>query len=182
MVIIESDRLIIRDHIEEDLNSMHKLLSNEKAMLYLPDIKTNTLDESKNNLYEAIKESKLENRRKYFFAIILKDTKEYVGEIGYMVTLESTDGKVVNLGYFISPNYWGKGIVTEAAKAVINHAFSQRDIIKIETGCIKENLGSEKVMKKVGMVKEGEFKKHVLLNSELRDRVEYRLLRDEWKL
>ena len=180
MVKIETEGLIIRDHIEEDINSLHRLLSDEKAMYYLQDIKTNTLDESKQNLYEAIKECQLENRTKYFFAIIMKETNQYVGEIGFTVTIDCSYGKIVELGYFILPSYWGKGIVTEATKAVINYAFSQGDIVKIETGCIKENIGSEKIMKKVGMTKEAEFRKHVLLHSELHDRVEYGLLKEEW--
>jgi len=182
VVKIETDRLIIRDHIDQDVDSIHILLSDEKAMYYLPDIKTDTLDESKQNLYEAIKESQLQNRVKYFFAITMKETNQYVGEIGYTVTVGCSLGKVVNLGYFILPIYWGKGIVTEAVKAVISYAFNHSDIVKIETGCIKENIGSERVMKKAGMVKEAEFRKHVLLHSELRDRVEYRLLKEEWEL
>lgn len=181
MVKFETERLIIRDHVEQDVDYLHSLISDEKAMFYLPDIKTDTLDQSKENLYEAIKESNLDERKKYFFAIVDKETSQYIGEIGYMVIINCSCGKVVNLGYFILPAYWGKGIVTEAAKAVINYAFSHEDILKIETGCIKENAGSEKVMKKAGMVKEAEFKKHVLLNSKLYDRVEYRLLREEWE-
>lgn len=180
MVKIETDRLIIRDHIEEDIDALHSLLSDEKAMYYLPDLKTDTLDESKENLYEAIKESNLENRTKYFFAIIQKGTNQYIGEIGYTVIIDSSYGKVVNLGYFILPSYWGNGLVTEAARAVIDYAFKESDVIKIETGCVKENIGSEQVMKKVGMTKEAELVKHVLLHSELHDRVEYRLLKEEW--
>lgn len=181
MVSIETERLLIRDHIETDISSLHKFISDEKAMYYLPEIKTNTLDESKENLYEAVKEAQLENRTKYFFAITLKESSEYVGEIGYTVIIDSASGKVVNLGYFILKDFWGRGFVTEAAKAVIDYAFKQGDIVKIETGCVKENFGSEKVMKKAGMIKEADLKKHVLLHSELRDRVEYRLLKEEWE-
>jgi [ribosomal protein S5]-alanine N-acetyltransferase len=181
MINIETDRLIIRDHIEEDIESVHNLLSDEKAMHYLPDIKTNTLDESKQNLYEAIKESHLESRTKYFFAIIERTTDKYIGEIGYTVIIDSSEGKVVNLGYFILPMYWGKGFVTETAKAVADYAFNSGNVIKIETGCVKENVGSEWVMKKVGMIKEAELVKHVLLHSKLHDRVEYRLLKEEWE-
>ncbi|WP_238881500.1 GNAT family N-acetyltransferase [Clostridium sp. YIM B02551] len=180
MIKLETERLIIRDHIEEDINSLHSLISNDEAMYYLPEIRTNTLDKSKENLYEAIKESKMEKRTKFFFGIIIKATNEYIGEIGYTVIIDSAEGKVVNLGYFILPKFWGKGFVTEAAREVINYAFSQEDIIKIETGCVTENVGSEKVMKKLGMIKEGESKQHVLLNSQLLDRVEYRLLKKEW--
>lgn len=182
MIRMETERLVVRDHIEQDINGLHSILSNEKAMYYLPDIKTSTLDESKQNLYESIKEAHLENRNKYFFAIVKKDTNEYIGEIGFTVILDSSYGKVVNLGYFILPSYWGKGFTTEAAKVVINYAFTRDDIIKIETGCIKENIASEGVMKKVGMIKEAEFLKHVELYSKLQDRVEYRLLKEEWKL
>lgn len=181
MVKLDTNRLTIRDHKEEDIASMHVLLSDEKAMYYLQDIKTNNMDESKQNLYEAIKEAQLENRTKYFFAIIEKETNEYVGEIGFTVIINSLEGKVVNLGYFILPRYWGKGIVTEAAEAVIEYAFCETNTIKIETGCIKENIGSERVMQKVGMVKEAELKKHVLLYSCLQDRVEYGLLKEEWE-
>lgn len=180
MIRIETERLIIRDHVEQDIYSLHKLISDDKTMYYLPEIKTNNLDESLENLYEAIKESKLKNRSKYYFAIVLKDTNEYIGEIGYTVLINSPEGKVVNLGYFILPEYWGNGFVSEAAKEVIKYAFKQGDIIKIETGCIKENVASEEVMKMINMIKEGEFKKHVLLNSKLYDRVEYRLLKEEW--
>lgn len=180
MIKLETERLIIRDHVEDDIYSLHKLISDEKVMYYLPEIKTKSLDESMENLYEAIKESKLNNRTKYYFGIVLKDSNEYVGEIGYTVLLDSTEGKVVNLGYFILQEYWGKGFTSEAVKEVINYAFKQGDVIKVETGCLKENTASEKVMKSIGMIKEGEFKKHVLLNSRLYDRVEYRLLKEEW--
>lgn len=180
MIKLETSSLIIRDHIEEDINSLHKLLSDKKTMYYLQDIRTQTLDESKQNLYEAIKESKLENRKKYFFAITMKETNEYIGEIGFTVLIDCSYGKVVELGYFILPGYWGKGIVTEAAKEVIDYAFNELNVIKIETGCIEDNIGSEMIMKKLGMIKEAELKKHVLLDSKLYDRVEYRLLKEEW--
>lgn len=181
MIKIETERLLIREHILEDLNGLHRLISDEKAMYYLPEIKTATLEESKQNLYEAIKEANLENRSKYFFAIVNKEANAYIGEIGFTITIDTCNGKVVNLGYFILPDYWGNGYVTEAVKSVINYAFSRGDIIKIETGCVKENFCSENVMRKAGMIKEAELLKHVLLHSKLHDRVEYRLLREEWE-
>lgn len=180
MIKMETSRLIIRDHIEDDIDSLHKLLSDEKTMYYLQDIRTDTLDQSKQNLYEAIKESRLNARIKYFFAITMKESNEYIGEIGFTVKIDCSHGKVVELGYFVLPSFWGKGIVTEAAKGVISYAFNKVDVIKIETGCIKDNIGSEGVMKKLGMIKEAELKKHVLLDSKLYDRVEYRLLKEEW--
>lgn len=181
MIKIVTNRLIIRDHQEDDIYAMHKLLSDEKTMFYLPEIRTSNIDETKDNLKVAIEEAKANDRSKYFFAIINNDTQDYIGEIGFTKINEYTYGNVMNLGYFIKQEYWGKGIVTEASRAVINYAFNNLGTIKIETGCLVENKGSERVMKKLGMTKEAELKKHILLNDKLYDRVEYRLLKEEWE-
>ncbi|MFL0270194.1 GNAT family N-acetyltransferase [Candidatus Clostridium radicumherbarum] len=180
MIKIETSRLLIRDHIKEDLLPLHSLLSNEEAMYYIPDLKTENIEESRENLDLAMNEAKLKDRNKYFFAIINKETNEYVGDIGFTVIIDSLYGKVVNMGYFSLPKFWGKGLITEAAEAVIDFAFNNAWVLKIETGCIKANKGSERVMQKVGMLKEADMKLHVLLDNKLFDRVEYRILKEEW--
>jgi ribosomal-protein-alanine N-acetyltransferase len=180
-IFLITERLIIRDHCIEDLIEHHELFSDEISMRYLPDIKTQTLEESKNNLLKTINEIKSENRKLYFFRIETKTTKEYIGEIGYTVENETPVGKVVGLGYFIRAKYWNKGYTTEALKRLIEFAFLENNVYRITTGCLKENKGSERVMQKCGMIKEGEFKEYQLHEDELKDRVVYRLLRSEWK-
>lgn len=180
MIKIETERLLIRDHIEEDLYPMHEMLSNKKVMFYIRDLLSHNIEDSKNNLNVAITEANSSNRKKYFFAITDKETKEYIGEIGFQVTIESDMGNIVELGYFIKEKFWGKGIVTEAAKPVIEFTFTKLNTLKIETGCNADNKGSENIMKKLGMIKEAEFKSHVLLDNKFYDRVEYRMMRDEW--
>lgn len=180
MIKIETTRLLIRDHIEADLLPLHSLLSNEEAMYYIPDLKTTNIKESYDNLALAMNEAKLSNREKYFFAIINKGTNEYVGDIGFTVIIDSPYGKIVNLGYFSLPKFWGNGLITEAAEAVLDFAFNNAGVLKIETGCIKANKGSEKVMQKVGMIKEADMKLHIFLHNKLFDRVEYRMLKEEW--
>lgn len=180
MIWIETERLIVRDHKEDDLEPLHELLSNIRAMYYLRNLQSTTMDDSRENLYEAIKESKMDKRTKYYFAITLKETNKYVGEIGFTVKKSCSEGKVVDLGYFIMPEHWRQGYVTEAAKSIIDFAFQQLDIIKIETGCLKVNEGSESVMIKLGMTKEAELMKHQLWDNSLHDRVEYRIMKEEW--
>lgn len=181
MIRIISDRLLIRDHIEEDLKTMHELLSSEKTMFYLPEIRTKNFNESKQNLQIAIDEASSTNRSKFFFAIMDKFTNSYIGEIGLTKLNENKYGNVMDLGYFIKEIFWGKGIVTEASKAVINYAFENLNTIKIETGCIEDNKGSERVMIKLGMIKEIDYKRQIVLHTQLYDRVKYRLFKEEWK-
>ena len=180
MVKLETERLIIRDHMKSDIMPLHSLLSDKKTMYFLEDLITNSLEESDQNLSVSIEEASLENRSKYFFAIQLKDSLNYVGEIGFTVLIDCPEGRVVEMGYFILPEYWGLGIVTEAACRVIQFAFEEAGVVKIEIGCNKENIGSERVMQKLGLIKEAELKKHSLLYDRLWDRVEYRVLKEEW--
>jgi [ribosomal protein S5]-alanine N-acetyltransferase len=182
MIKLETKRLIIRDHIVEDLLPLHSLISDEKAMFYIPDIKTINLEESKENLKVSMTEANFKNREKYFLAITLKETGEYVGEIGFTIISEYKEEKLAELGYFILPKFWSQGIVTEAAKEVISLAFNKVEITKLITGCVKENKGSEGVMKNLGMIKERELKSHIELQGKLYDRVEYRLFKREWEL
>ncbi|NOU93117.1 GNAT family N-acetyltransferase [Paenibacillus sp. LMG 31456] len=181
MIQLQTERTIIRDHNLDDLPTHHSLFSDKKVMYYLQDIATHSLDESKNNLLSAITEIQKLDRKYYFFRIEVKRTGEHIGEIGYTVTTVTPLGNIVEVGFFIRDDYWGKGYTAEALKEVMRFAFEENNVFRISCGCIKENVGSEKVMIKCGMIKEADFKSVVWHNGEIKDRVEYRLLKDEWK-
>ncbi|MCK8060646.1 MULTISPECIES: GNAT family N-acetyltransferase [unclassified Fusibacter] len=181
MIRLETDRLIIRDHVKEDLQTLHGLISDKEIMFYIQDIMTETIEGSQMNLQVALEENEHPDRTKYFFAVIEKSSNEYVGEIGYTKLLENSEGNVMELGYFTNKRFWGKGYVTEAAKAVVDYAFAELDTLKIETGCNAQNKGSEAVMIKLGMKREAYLKRHVLIDDIYYDRVEYGLLKEEWK-
>lgn len=179
-IYLETNRLIIRDHVTEDLPTMHTLLSNAKAMYYLQDLQTFSLEGSMENLRTAIEAVDEIPRTKFFLRIELKDGT-YVGEIGFTVCLDTPLGKVAELGYFILPQFWGRGIATEAAAEVLRFGFDEAGLAKLEVGCIKDNVGSERVMKKLGMIKEAEYVMRVWHDGSLKDRVEYRFTKDEWQ-
>ena len=181
MIELQTERLIIRDHVPEDLPAMHGLLSNAVAMHYLPDIRTATPEESLGNLETALAENSRLDREKFFFAIVDRRTGEYIGEIGYTVTVRTPQGSIAGLGYFIKPQFWGKGITTEAARAVLRYAFEEGGVVKMECGCIRDNGASQAVMIKLGMMKEADLRKHVWHDGALRDRVEYGMLREDWE-
>jgi len=180
-ITLETPRLIIRDHIFSDLQSHHELLSNKKVMYYLPELATDTIEESEKNLQAAISGIDSLNRECYFLRIEDKLSKEFIGEIGYTVDEVTHFGKLVGVGYFIHEKFWGRGYISEAIAELIRFAFENDNVFRISCGCLKENAGSEKVMIKSCMIKEAEFKQKVLHDGILKDRVEYRLLKSEWK-
>lgn len=180
MTELLTERLRIRDHVGEDLEAMHRLLSDPVAMRFLPDLLTDSLEGSRANLQEALLEVEQPNRRKWFFAVTDRNTDAYYGEVGFTVIAESPMGNVAQLGYFFLPDCWGKGIATEAVEDVMRFAFAEANIWKLETGCLKENIASERVMQKLGMVCEAQLMCHTAHEGVLKDRVEYRMLRQEW--
>ena len=180
MIRLKTKRLIIRDPLPTDIDEWHRLLSDSKTMYYLPDIMTHSLDESRRNLDVALDEAQNPNRNKYFLAIEHGETGAFVGTVGYNVTKVTPLGKFVGAGYFILPEYHGQGYMTEALNEVIRFAFEDDGVFRINTGCITENRASERVMQKCGMIKEAEYKSHTWHDGRIKDRVEYRLLKNEW--
>jgi ribosomal-protein-alanine N-acetyltransferase len=181
MIRLTTERLIIRDPLPNDIGGWHCLMSDPKTMYYLPDIMTHSPDESLQNLETAIDEAQSSNRTKYFFAIEHGVTGAFIGAVGYTVTQNTPVGKIVGAGYFILPEYHGQGIMTEAFREVIRFAFEDNGVFRIETGCLSENRASERVMQKCGLIKEAERRLYTWHDGRMKDRVEYRLLKDEWR-
>jgi len=150
-------------------------------MYYLQDIMTHTKAESLSNLETAITEAQSPNRTKYFFTIQHAATGAFIGSIGYTVTDATPLGKIVGVGYFILPEHHSLGYTTEALREVIRFAFEEDGVFRIETGCLTENKASERVMQKSGFIKEAERKQAKWHDGKMKDRVSYRLLKDEWQ-
>ena len=180
MIKLLTNRLIIRDYNINDLDDYHRLLSDDKVMYYLQGIKTTNIKESKKEFMKVIKDQETQRRNFYHFKIEDKETKTFIGSIGYTVIENTTYGKLVHMGYFILEKYWNKGYTTEAVKRVIEFAFDENSVYRIQTGCFKENKNSEKIMQRCKFIKEAEFKEYTLHDGKLKDRVEYRLLKNEW--
>ena len=180
MIQLTTPRLLIRDHMQSDLQTHHELLSDMKAMRFLQDIMTHNPEESRENLRQAMDQMDLPQRIFYFLRMENRITGEHIGEIGYTVIGFTPVGKLVEVGYFIREAFWGKGYTTEAFREVIRFAFQNNDVYRISCGCLKENAASERVMQKCGLIKEAEFKEFQWHENKLKDRVVYRLLRAEW--
>jgi len=82
-------------------------------------------------------------------AIIFKATNDFIGWCG----LDHTNPKDADpaLFYLLKSSYWGQGLATEAAGALLNYAFGQLELASIHGGAAPDNLASKRVMEKIGM-------------------------------
>lgn len=69
--------------------------------------------------------------------------------------------EIAGIAYALGYEYWGKGYITEAANAVIRFLFHDVNYRKVIAGCDSENVGSSKVMEKVGMKREAILREQI---------------------
>jgi RimJ/RimL family protein N-acetyltransferase len=108
------------------------------------------------------------------------DTGHVVGAVGVIMAGEPGEARAA-LGYWIGTPYWNKGFATEAARAVVDFAFSRRHLHRLTADHLAVNEASGRVMQKLGMVREGVLRSHISKWGEYHDLVCYGLLRTEWE-
>ncbi len=82
------------------------------------------------------------------------------------------DGHKVDLGYVLAKRLWGNGLMSEAARAVVEWALSRPAIFRVSAVCDVENLASGRVLEKAGMIREGLLRRwliHPNVSGEPRD-------------
>ena len=181
MIYLETERLILRDYREDDFDEYFRLKTDEKTMYYLQDIQLFSKEEADEDFQMVLEDMKKLDRKFYFLHMELKESHEQVGSGGYTVTDNTPAGKLVHAGYFTYPKFWGNGYTTEALKKVLEFAFTEHDVYRVTTGCLAENVGSERVMQKCGLIKEAEHVDYEWHDGKMKTRLEYRLLKQEWE-
>ena len=87
----------------------------------------------------------------------------------------------VEIGYWIAQEFQGRGIVTDACRAVIEHAFDEWKLNRVEIHCAVENEKSCAIPKRLGFQFEGVLREAQLLNGEYLDIRVYAMLARDWK-
>jgi RimJ/RimL family protein N-acetyltransferase len=111
----------------------------------------------------------------YAFAITIDDRA--IGSIG-VFRKENVHSRTAEMGYYISEEYWGKGIGTNAVKQMCDYIFANTDIIRIFADPFAYNTASCRVLEKAGFEFEGLLRKNAVKNGKILDMKMYSLLRD----
>lgn len=170
---IETDRLIIREFNEEDIKHIHMYASKLEVTKYLPFGPNSEMDTQL--FLEKVINYKFQNPRcDYEFAVVLKKNNILIGGCGIHIT--NTNNKEGSIGYCYDDKFWGSGYASEAVNTIINFGFDKLKLHRIFGTCHPDNVGSAKVMEKVGMTKEGCLREHKLQKGKWRDSFIYSIL------
>lgn len=152
---IETERLILREMGQHDFESLCKILQDEDVMYAYEGAFTG------NETQEWLDRQIMRYKEDGFGlnAVILKETGSMIGQCG--LTMQDIPGKrVVETGYLFQKKYWHKGYATEAAKACNRYAFNVLGVNEVYSIIRDNNIASQNVAKRNGMVNCGTFVKH----------------------
>lgn len=104
---------------------------------------------------------------------------DLVGSIG--ITQIDWFNKQTSIGYYLSKKAQGHGIMTRSVQAVINYAFFELGLNRVEIRCGVKNKKSRAIPERLGFIKEGKIRDGELLYGRFHDLIVYGMLAREWK-
>lgn len=178
-IFLETDRLILRQIRSEDADDILDLASHPQVTQYTAALE---LIHTKKDAQEliAIMTQRYQLDLPTRWAIVYKPENKVIGICGFVGY--SASFCRAEIGYALNYTYWGKGIATEATKAIIEFGFNHMHLNRIEATVDPNNQGSIHVIEKVGMKYEGTLRQHIWSKDEYRDRLIYSVLKNEYLL
>ena len=149
---LETERLILRSFREEDVDVMAQLFANPDFMRFSLGVYT----ERKKTIAFIEKVMGWDHAAiPSAFAVVPRGEVTVIGYCGFHHHLE-VPGEV-EIGYRLHPDYWNRGLITEAARAVRDHAFADLELPRVISLVHPENIPSRRVAEKNGMKVEKEI-------------------------
>jgi len=156
---LQTERLLLQELSLADLNDVHQLHSLPEVdafnTLGIPE----TIQTTEALLNEWMEQQQLNPRRSYTFRITLVQTNQFMGLIA--LNLGKPHFKIAEVWYKLHSAYWNNGYTKEALLKLLQFAFRELKLHRVEAGCAVENIASIKVLENVGMIREGR-KRNVL--------------------
>lgn len=125
----------------------------------------------------------VENRKRYGsgdgFDIAIWHAGRMAGQIGFNY-FDRVDRRT-EIGYWLGQEFSGKGIVTRSCKSMIDYAFHDLKLNRVEIRCGTENIKSRAVPERLGFKKEGVARQSEWLHDRFIDLVVYAMLAEEWE-
>ncbi|TPL95545.1 GNAT family N-acetyltransferase [Mesorhizobium sp. B2-3-12] len=180
---LRTERLILRNWEDRDRGLFHRINSDERVMEFFPFRRDRaTADAKMDELRAAIDRDGIG-----FTAVEVAATGECIGFVGITGTdhLDFLPASMIEIGWRLAPEFWGKGYVTEAAEAWLTHGFETLGLDEIVSFAVANNDHSTAVMRRLGMSADpsADFDHPGIPDSHpaLKRHVFYRLSRQDWQ-
>ena len=167
--MLETERLVLREYVQNDFDALYAILSDPETMRHYP--KPYDKDGTQRWLNWSF-----ENYRKYGFglwAIELKSTGEFIGDC--CITMQPIDGAwLPEIGYHVNKHHWRQGYAKEAARAVRDWCFAHTDFDAVYSYMTCTNVASYSTAASIGMTRIKQY------DDDGVPHFVYRLTREDW--
>ncbi|WKA54665.1 GNAT family N-acetyltransferase [Planococcus shixiaomingii] len=174
--VLETERLILRKLTLADAEDMFEYASEPMVSRFVPWEVHKSVEDTK--AFLAFLTESYGKKRKLTWAIELKSEGKMIGTIDFINWLPKRHK--AELAYILSHNYWGSGLILEAAKSLLDYGFQKMELNKVEAPIMLDNFQSQRVVEKLGMQREGVARQHMIINGEFVDLAMYSILKREY--
>jgi len=153
MAVLETPRLVLRPFREDDVDRMAELFANRDFMRFSLGVFTKR-EQTVSFIDKVMRWDREEIPSQ--FAVIPRGESSFVGYCGFFHHPEHGI-EDIEIGYRLHPDYWNRGLATEAARAVRDHGFRDLNLARVISLVHPENVPSRRVAEKNGMTVEKEI-------------------------
>lgn len=170
--LIHTERLQLRTIRASDKKFILQGLSDRRVTEFYA-VHYNTLEEVQEQMdfYDNL----IQSGAGIWWAFSLKGEEKLIGACG-LSSLER-ENKKAEIGFWLLPDYWGKGYMPEAARSVIEYSFNHLNLNRIEAIVEAGNILSEKVLQKIGFTYEGRLREREVKDGRFIDLIYYSILK-----
>lgn len=174
-ILLSTERLVLRPVTAQDLDQVHHLHSLPETDRYNTMGIPTDLSATETVMQGWFDE--MSQGKKYVFVLEGADNS-FIGLAG--MNIDRPRYARAEIWYKLFPQYWGKGLATEAVQGLLRFGFAQLLLHRIEAGCAAENMASARVLQKAGFVQEGISRKVLPIRGEWKDGYNFGLLQEDW--
>lgn len=175
---VETERLYLRQRLVSDAKDIFAYASLPEVTWPAGFPPAKSVAEEENYLENIMPKRWLEQNIPAGYGICLKGSDKVIGSVDFN---HRHPDDVFEMGYLLHPDYWGQGIMSEAAHALLEVGFNLVGLHKIEIECYSYNKASQRVAEKLGFTLESKIRDRKDAQGKRCDLLRYGLLKSEWE-
>ncbi len=153
---IETERVILKILTLQDTEEVFSHFSDAKITEFMDIEPCKTSDEAQGIITYHLEDSGCR------WGLFNKENNEFIGTCGFHYLRETSDGILAEIGFDLSPSYWGKGFMQEVMRAVIQYGFEEVGFYMLDATVEPENIRSLKLMEILNFKREPELKDNLV--------------------
>lgn len=151
---LETERLLLRALTADDTADVFRIMGDPRVTRYFGSLPMTTLSQAAERI-ESCRQS-FADHSGVRWAIVERASARMLGSAGYWRLVRPHFS--AEIGYELAPEAWGRGIMTEAMRAILRFGFTTLGLHRVEAQIHPDNTGSRRVLEKLGFTQEGYFR------------------------